>query len=382
MWYFLSDEEKRIQETAREVAGKIADAASKHDLKTSNNANLESIRLLQEKKLLALHVPKEYGGEGTNFVAWCLAQEEICKVDVGVGNCISHEAVMSNILVKLGSKAQAEYYLRKQVAGDLWGVCVTEPQGGSDMGNIQTKANKRNGKYVLNGKKSWVLNGDVADRHAVWAATDPAKKIKGLSLFIIEKNTPGLTVGKPYVKSSWKGISCADLTLENIEVPEENRIGAEGDGLKAFLCGLNPGRVGIAAQALGLAEGAYGYAVDYATKRIEFDRPIANFQSISFMLADMATAIETSRALVYTTARLIDANHPDADKLTAMAKYQVSDMAVNVTSDAVQILGATGLTADHPIDRMQRDAHGLRIADGTNGIMRLIVSGMVIPKKR
>ncbi|MFC2001485.1 acyl-CoA dehydrogenase family protein [Chloroflexota bacterium] len=383
MWYFLTEEEKRIQEIARQVAEEIAPSSLALEAKSrkADMANMEAIRKLQKAKLLALHVPKEYGGEGTNFVAWCLAQEEVAKKDLAIANCISHEACGTNLLLKMGTKQQTEYYLKKQaIDHDLWGICATEPQGGSDMGNIQTKATCRNGKYLLNGTKSWVLNGDVANRHIVWASTDPGKKIRGLSVFIVERDTPGVTVGRSYVKAGWTGISTTDLILENAEVPEENRIGEEGDGFKAFLASLNPGRVGIAAQALGLAEGAFEYALDYAKQRIVFGRPIADFQAINFKLADMATAIEAERALVYTTARLIDEGHPDADKLTAMAKYHVSDMAVQVTSDAVEILGGAGYVADHPVEKMMRDAPGLRIADGTNGIMRLIVTSSLLPK--
>jgi alkylation response protein AidB-like acyl-CoA dehydrogenase len=248
------------------------------------------------------------------------------------------------------------------------------------MGNIQTRAIYRNGKYILNGTKSWVLNGDACGRYAIWASTDPEKKIRGLSVFIVEKGTPGVTVPERYKKTGWAGVSCTDVVLENVEVPEENRIGDDGDGFKAFLAGLNPSRLGIAVQSLGLAEGAYEYALDYATKRVEFGKPIAEFQAIRFKLADMATAIEAGRSLVYTTARLIDEGHPDADKLTAMAKYHLSDMAVKVTSDAVEILGGAGYVVDHPVEKMMRDAPALRIADGANGIMRVIVAASVIPK--
>ncbi|MFC1917070.1 acyl-CoA dehydrogenase family protein [Chloroflexota bacterium] len=379
MWYFLNEEEERIRETARKVAEQIAPMANEWEIK-GKTANMAALRILQEHKLLSLHVPKEFGGVGTNFVAWCLAQEEIAKVDLAVSNCISHEAVVPNIMMKLGNKQQQDYYLKKQVQGNLWGVCVTEPQGGSDMAGIQSNAVLKGDKYILNGSKSWVLNGDVADRHLIWASTNPEKRIRGLSVFIVEKDTPGLKVSEPYNKPGWKGVSCTDLTMENVEIPAENLLGNEGDGFNAFLAGLNPGRVGIAAQALGLAEGAYEYALNYTTKRVEFGQPISEFQAIRFSLADMAIAIESGRTLVYTTARLIDAKHPDADKLTAMAKCQLSDTAVKVTSDAVEIMGGAGYMADHPVERMMRDAPGLRIADGANGVMRLIVAGSIIPK--
>ena len=381
MWYFLSDEEKRIAETARQVAQQIKAAASKHHL-AEPGANMESLRAMQKNKFFALHVTKELGGMGANFVTWCLVQEEICKVDLGVGNAISHEAAAANILLEMGTKEQIDHYLKKQVAGDLWGLLLTEPQGGSDVGGFQTKAVRRNGKYVINGEKCWALNGDVAERHMVWAATDPEKKNGGISVFIVEKNTPGLTVGKPYVKSGWAGISCVDVSFKNVEVPEGNRVGGEGDGFGLFTTGLNQGRLGIAAQSLGLAEGAYEYALDYASKRILFGGPITNKQAVRFMLADMAMAIEAGRALVYTTARLVDAKTPDTHKLAAMAKCHLSDMAVKVTSDALFLLGSAGYSADHPLERMMRDAHGLRIADGTNNIMRHVIAGAVIPRSK
>ncbi|MFC1872738.1 acyl-CoA dehydrogenase family protein [Chloroflexota bacterium] len=380
MWYFLNEEEERIRQAAAEVAKQIAPAAFDWEMK-SPGANVDSFRIMQQKKLLALHVPKELGGEGANFVAWCLAQEEVAKVDLAASNTISHEAVVPNVLLNLATKEQCDHYLTKQAQGDFWGVCVTEPQGGSDMGNIQTKAVLKDGKYVLNGKKAWVLNGDVADRHLLWASTDSSKKIHGLSVFIIEKGTPGLKVSEPYNKLGWKGVSCCDLDLDNVEIPEANLVGKEGDGFNAFLCGLNPGRVGIAAQALGLAEGAYECALDYATKRIEFGQPISNFQAVKFRLANMATSIESGRALVYTTARLIDQKHKDADKLTAMAKCELSDIAVNVTTSAIEIMGGAGYKSEYPVERMNRDAHGLRIADGSNDIMRVIVASLIIPRQ-
>jgi alkylation response protein AidB-like acyl-CoA dehydrogenase len=224
------------------------------------------------------------------------------------------------------------------------------------------------------------MNGDVANRYVIWASTDPEKRIKGLSVFIVEKGTPGLKLGKPYTKSGWAGISCLDMTLENVEIPEGNIVGGEGDGFGIFRAGLNPGRIGIAAQSLGLAEGAYEYARDFARERVEFGQPISEFQSVRFTLADMATAIESGRSLVYTTAKLVDEKHADADKFMAMAKYSLSEMAVKVSSDAVQILGGAGYISDHPVEKMMRDAPGLCIADGTGGIMRVIVASMILPK--
>lgn len=381
MWYFLNDEEKRIAETARQVAQQISASATKHHL-GSPGANMENLRAMQKNRFFALHVPKEFGGEGANFVSWCLVQEEICKVDLGVGNCISHEAAAANMIAQKGTPEQAALYLKKQAAGDLWGILVTEPHGGSDVANIKTRAVRRNGKYVLNGKKSMALNGDVAERHIVWASTDPEKKIYGLSVFIVEKGTPGLSVGKPYNKTGWAGISCVDVNFDNVEIPESNRLAAEGDGFRVFLTGLNQGRLGIAAQSLGLAEGAYEYALDYVKKRVLFGAPISDKQGVRFMLADMATAIEAGRAMVYTTARLVDAKAPDSDRLVAMAKCHLSEMVVKVTSDALFLLGSPGYTMDHPVERMMRDAHGLRIADGTNNVMRVIVSDMLIPRPK
>ena len=381
MWYFLTEEEKRIQETAQEVAKEIAPLASEFELKGGGMGfNWEAIRKLQKAGLFDLHIPKKYGGSEANFVAFCLAQEEVAKVDLGMSNCIAHEAVPPNLLLKFGTEKQLDYYLQKQVEGDLWGVCATEPQGGSDMANIQTKATYSNGKYILNGTKSWAMNCDVANRFVVWTSTDPEKGIRGLSTFIVERDTPGVTLGEEYKKLGWSGTTAMDLVLENVEIPEENRIGNEGDGFKVFLAGLNPGRLGIAAQSLGLAEGAYSYALDYANNRIEFGKPITQFQAIRFMLADMSMAIESGRALVYTTAKLIDEGHPDAARLTATAKCQLSDMAVKVTNDAIQILGGAGYISDHPVEKMMRDAVAMRIGDGTNGIMRLIVSDILLPK--
>lgn len=375
MWFFLNDEEKKYAEQARKVAQEIAASATKHHLGPPG-ANMDNMRAMQKAGFYSLHVPKEYGGLGASYTSWCAVQEEICKTDFGIGNVISHEACGANMIVKMGSRAQQAHYLKKQAAGDFWGLELTEPHGGSDVANFQTRAVRRGDKYVINGKKSWVLNGDVCHRHMIWASTDPEKGNRGLSVFVIEQGAKGVTLGKPYTKTAWTGISTCDVTYENVEVSEDARIGEEGQGFKIFVTGLNQGRLGIAVQSLGLAEGAYEYAKNYASNRKLFGGPVTDKQAVRFKLADMSTAIEAARALVYTTARLMDAGAPETAKMVAMAKYHASDMALKVCNDALFLLGSNGLLMDHPVERMMRDAHGTRIADGTNFIMRHIVANM------
>jgi len=260
----------------------------------------------------------------------------------------------------------------------LWCLAVTEPEVGSDIGSIRTKAVRNGSVYTIDGEKTWASTGGTAGLYVILAMTDPARRIQGLTAFIIGRGTPGLQVGRELPKMGWWTMSTTELSLEGVQVPEENRLGEEGEGYHVFLSALVPGRLGIAAQSLGLAEAAFECARDYARRRVQFGRPIAEFQAIRFMLADMATSIEACRLLTYETARLADRGSDEVEKLSAMAKYFVSDAAMQITTDAVQILGANGYSADYPVERMMRDAKGLQIADGTNQIMRVVVARAIL----
>ncbi len=227
--------------------------------------------------------------------------------------------------------------------------------------------------------------GSYADQYLVMTTTDPSKKIAGLTGFWVDKEYGGISVIREHNKMGWKTHNTAELEFKNVKVPASNIIGKEGDGYEVFFCGLNLGRLSVAAQGLGLAEAAFDYATNYAQQRIAFGKPIAEFQAIRFMLADMAIGIETSRAITYNTAFLMDkkgSRDPEVMKLAAIAKTYVSDFVVRCTIDAVQILGGTGYTDDHPVEKWMRDAKGLQIADGTNQIMRVLIASYVAPKKK
>jgi alkylation response protein AidB-like acyl-CoA dehydrogenase len=257
----------------------------------------------------------------------------------------------------------------------LWCVAATEPDTGSDFAGIRTTAVKKGSKYVIDGRKTWASTGGTAQLYLVFASTDPAKKMGGISAFVVERDTPGFKIGRELPKLGWHTMSTTELSFENVEVSEENRVGEEGDGFKLFLSALVPGRLGIAAQGLGCAQAAFEYARDYTKQRKQFGRSVSDFQAVRFMLADMATHIQASDCLTYHTARVADAGgNEEVEKLAAMAKYYVSDIAMKTTVDALQLLGAAGYCSDHPVERMMRDAKGLQIADGTNQIMRIVVA--------
>lgn len=373
----MTDRQSRIREVARKTAAEVVPLIS--DARPKREFPWSAVRKMQDAGLLRLLVPAEFGGEEADFVSFCLAQYEFAKVDLGLANFISDQGVPSRILRDHGSSVQkARFFPMIVDEKSLWCLAVTEPEAGSDMGSIRTRAVRNGSVYTIDGEKTWASTGGTAGLYVILAMTDPARRIQGLTAFIVGRGTPGLQVGRELPKMGWWTMSTTELSLEGVQVPEENRLGEEGEGYQVFLSALVPGRLGIAAQSLGLAEAAFEYARDYARRRVQFGRPIAEFQAIRFMLVDMATSIEACRLLTYETAQLADRGSDEVEKFSAMAKYFVSDAAMQITTDAVQILGANGYSADYPVERMMRDAKGLQIADGTNQIMRVLVGRAIL----
>jgi butyryl-CoA dehydrogenase len=381
MWYQITEEQKKWQEIGKRLAKQIEPIAREIDAK--GGFPHEATRILRDAGLLRMLISKKYGGEETDITSHCLAIEELTKGDLGLANWVGEQNI-PRILEQVGTEEQKNKYIPATInERKMWCMSATEKSVGSDLGMIETRAIRDKDNYIINGKKVWATTGGYADFFIIFTTTDPTKKIKGLTAFIVEKGTPGFEIGREHVKMGWRTQSTTELSLKDVRVPIQNRLGEEGGGFNVFVRMINIGRLLIGVQGLGLSEAAMEYVANYAKQRIQFGHPIAEFEGIRFMIADMASEIEASRALVYTTAWLMDKKNtgdPEVTKLAAMSKYTVSDFAMKITTDAVQILGATGYSNEHPVEKMMRDAKGLQLADGSNQIMRTVVAASVLGK--
>jgi len=325
--------------------------------------------------LMGITVPEKYGGSEMDFTSYIIAIHEISKVSATLGVILSvHTSVGTNPIVYFGTEEQKQKFVSKLASGEYLGAfSLTEPNAGSDAANIKTRATRVDEHYRLNGTKAFVSNGGEADLYIVFAVTDPSAGSRGVTAFIVEKDTPGLIIGKDEKKMGLHGSRTVQLTFEDASVPVENRLGEEGEGFKIALSNLNIGRIGIAAQALGIAEAAFEVAVKYAGERKQFGKPIAEQQGIAFKLSDMATAVESSRLLVYQAADLWGKGIPCA-KEASMAKLFASKTAVEVATEALQVFGGYGYTKDYPVERYFRDAKITEIYEGTSEIQRIVIA--------
>ncbi|GGE05572.1 acyl-CoA dehydrogenase [Marinithermofilum abyssi] len=335
----------------------------------------EIIHKMGELGLMGIPVPEEWGGAGGDFLSYILALEEISKVSATVGVILAvHTSVGTFPILRYGTEAQKQKYVPKLASGTyLAAFALTEPHAGSDASRIRTIAKRDGDKYLLNGSKMFITNAGEADIYVAFAVTDPAKGSRGISAFIVEKDTPGLHIGKKEKKMGLGGSSTCELIFEGAEVPAENLLGAEGQGYEIALSNLAGGRIGIAAQALGIAAGALEHARNYARERHQFGKPIAKLQAIQFKLADMATQVEAARLLVYRAAHMRQEGH-SCRKEAAMAKMVASDTAMKVATEAVQIFGGYGYTREYPVERLFRDAKVTQIYEGTNEIQRIVIA--------
>jgi butyryl-CoA dehydrogenase len=324
--------------------------------------------------LTGLPWEEKYGGAGADFLAYVIAVEELSRVCGSTGVTLSaHISLCSWPIWKYGTEEQKQKYLRRLAEGSaLGGYGLTEPGAGTDAAGLRTNAKLDGDNYVINGSKIFITNGD-GDIFVVFAVTDKAKGPKGISAFIVEKEFPGFRVGGHEKKLGIRASSTCELVFEDCIVPKENLLGQEGDGFKIAMSTLDGGRNGIAAQAVGIAQGAFEAALNYSKGREQFGQPIFNFQAISFMLADMATKIEASRLLTYQAAWLEQEKLPYG-KASAMAKLYASDSAMEITTNAVQIFGGYGYSREYPVERMMRDAKITQIYEGTNEVQRLVIS--------
>lgn len=324
---------------------------------------------------MGITIPEKYGGSEMDFTSYVIAINELSKVSAVVGVILSvHTSVGTNPILYFGNEDQKQKYIPKLASGEYLGAfCLTEPSAGSDAGALKTKAVKKDDQYVLNGSKVFITNGGEADVYIVFASTDASQGSRGISAFIVEKDTPGFIIGKDEHKMGLHGSRTVQITFEDMKIPVENLLGEEGEGFKIAMANLNTGRIGIATQALGIAEAAFEAAVGYAKERVQFGKPIAANQGVGFKLADMGTAVEAARLLVYRAANMRDRGLP-CGKEASMAKLFASKTAVDVAIEAVQVFGGYGYTEDYPVERYFRDAKITEIYEGTSEIQRIVIS--------
>ncbi|MGE7917355.1 acyl-CoA dehydrogenase [Viridibacillus sp. NPDC093762] len=328
-----------------------------------------------ELGLMGITTPEQYGGANMDFTSYIIAINELSRVSATIGVILSvHTSVVTNLILYFGNEEQKQKYVPKLASGEYLGAfCLTEPSAGSDAGSLKSKAVKDGNNYVINGSKVFITNGGEADVYIVFASTDPSLGSKGISAFLVKKETEGLVIGKDEHKMGLHGSRTVQLNFDNMIVPAENLLGQVGDGFKIAMANLDVGRIGIASQALGIAEAALEEAITYAQQRHQFGKPISSNQGVGFKLADMATAVEASRLLVYRAADL-RAKGLACGKEASMAKLFASKTAVEVTTEAIQVFGGYGYTMDYPVERYFRDAKVTEIYEGTSEIQRLVIS--------
>ncbi len=378
MDYLLTDEQKMIQELARKIADdKIRPVAAKYD--ATEEYPWPVIKVMAESDLFAIFVPEQYGGTGGGVLDLCIATEELSRACGGIAVCYAASALGTFPIILFGSDEQKKKFLPDLAKGKkVAAFAVTEPEAGSDASAIKTTAVKKGDHYVLNGTKHFITNGGEAQTYTVIAMTDKTKGARGASAFIVEKGTPGFSFGKKEEKLGIRAAVTRELVFNDCRIPRENLIAKEGMGFIVTMRTFDMSRPGVAAQALGIAQGAFEAALKYSRERVQFGKPISSFQGIQWMLADMATSIEAARALIYSAARATDAGAKDIAKASAMAKLYASDVAMKVTVDAVQIFGGYGYMKDYPVEKYMRDAKITQIYEGTNQIQRNIIALQLI----
>ena len=372
----FTEEQLMMRDTIRKISlEKIAPRALEIDETEEYPEDIEKI--LRHQGILKLLIPEKYGGLSGDITTACIVVEEINRVSAAV-SMIAYVCYATTFLMLFADDRQKESYLTRMAEGKLMSLCLTEPGAGSDSAAIKSKAVRSGDSYRIDGTKCFITQGAVVDYHFAFAVTGPGKGSKGISAFIVEKDFPGVSVGKNEKKMGMRGISASEIIFEGALVPVENRVGEEGQGFKVVMKAFDKIRPIIAAQALGIAQGAYEYALHYSKSRMAFGEPISQFQGIQFKLADMATSIEAARCLVYKAARLIDQGVDDVTLYASMAKYFASETAMKVTTDAVQVLGGYGYTRDHPVERMMRDAKCTQIIEGTSEIQKMIIGRRIL----
>jgi len=377
MNFELNDAQRMLREMVREFSEKeIKPRAAEID--RTDEYPWDLWKRMAELGLLAMTLPPEYGGSGMDIVSWAIAQEEMARAAVVVADIQLLGTLMQNMILKNGTDAQKQKYLPALAAGEKIAIIAqTEPGAGSDVAGIQTTARPERGGYVLNGTKRFLTCAMLADLAIVVATVDRSKGHKGITLFLVEKGTPGFSTGSKEHLMGVRGMATGEVVFDNCWVPKENLLGGEGEGFKRAMMSLDTGRIGIGCQAVGLAQAAMEEAVRYAKQRTAFGGPIANLQAIQFMLADMSAGIEAARLRLRHAAWLKDQGR-SIIREAAEAKLLASDLAVKVTADALQIHGAYGYSTDFPIERMYREAKVYQIWEGTSEIQRVVIARQLL----
>ncbi len=378
MDYLFNEQQVMVKDLARKIANeKIRPVAAKYD--ESEEFAWEIMKVLAESDLFGVYIPEIYGGLGGGITEMCIVTEELSKACGGIALGFAGTGLGTFPILLYGSEEQKKKYLPDIAKGKrLAAFCITEAEAGSDAGSIKTNAKKDGDHYILNGTKQWITNAGEAEIYTVIAITDKTKGARGASAFIVEKGSKGMEFGQKEKKLGIRASATREVIFTDCKVPKENLISKEGMGFIVAMKTFDSSRPGVAAQAVGIAQGAFDYALEYSRKRVQFGQPISSFQAIQHMLANMGTEIEAARALVYATARMIDAGIKDVAKDSAMAKLFAGDMAMKVTTDAVQILGGYGYMRDYPVEKYMRDAKITQIYEGTNQIQRNVIAAHLI----
>lgn len=378
MDYFLTEDQKMIKDLAREIAEKHV-LPVRAELDRTGEFPWDIMKILAQADMFRIFIPEQYGGLGTGSLELCLVVEELSRVCLGVSTTYAANALGTYPILLFGTEEQKQRYLPDIADGKrLVAFALTEPNAGSDAGGIQTTATKDGDYYILNGRKQWITNGGEAEIYTVIALTDKSKGPRGASAFIVEKGTAGFSFGKKEDKMGIRASVTRELIFEDCRIPKENLLGREGMGFIVAMKTLDQSRVGVGAQGVGVAQGAFEEAAKFAKQRIQFGQPVISFQAVQHMLADMAIQIEAARALVYSVARYIDSGAKDITKASAIAKTFATDVAMKVTVDAVQVMGGAGYMKDYPVEKMMRDAKILQIYEGTNQIQRNVIGQAII----
>ncbi|MBN3553798.1 acyl-CoA dehydrogenase [Fictibacillus nanhaiensis] len=370
----FTEEQKMMQKMVRDFAQKEIAPAIEH-MEETEEFPRHLITKMAELGLMGIPIPEEYGGAGMDFTSYIIAINELSKVSATIGVILSvHTSVGTNPILYFGNEEQKRKYIPKLASGEYLGAFgLTEPSSGSDAASLKTRAVKKGDHYILNGSKIFITNAGEADVYIVFASTAPDKGSYGISAFIVDKDTPGFSVGKKEKKMGLNGSNTCEIVFEDARVPAENLLGKEGEGFKIAMGNLDVGRIGIAAQSLGIAEAALEFATNYAKERKQFGKPIGANQGLGFKLADMATEVEAAKLLTYRAADL-KTNNLSCGKEASMAKLFASETAMKSAIEAVQVYGGYGYTKEYPVERLFRDAKVCQIYEGTSEIQRMVVS--------
>ncbi|MFA5675841.1 MAG: acyl-CoA dehydrogenase family protein [Christensenellales bacterium] len=382
MDYFLTDEQQMIQELSAKIADeKIAPVAIQYDEEGTFPHDI--IKVLADSDLCGVYIPEQYGGLGGGIFEMALVVEQLSRACGGIALSYAGTGLGTFPILLFGTDEQKAKYLPDIAAGKkLAAFGLTEANAGSDAAGVQTSAVLDGNEYILNGTKQWITNGEAADVYSIVACTDRSSGARGFSAFIIEKGTPGFSFGKKENKMGVRASATVELIFEDCRIPKQNLLSKEGLGFIVAMKTLDRTRPGVAAQAVGIAQGALDAAVKYSRERVQFGVPISSFQAVQHIMADMAIQIEASRALVYQTCRYIDSGAKNISKQSAMCKVIASDTAMKVTTDAVQVLGGYGYMKEYPVEKMMRDAKITQIYEGTNQIQRNIIAHELIKEYR